>query len=143
MTEKTPANVAFLRATNRPDRLSGDTAPIVNAALLESAPPPPLWLPNHHAVTEWVRLAPILIEMKVLTEGSLAALAQLCAVHGIIVQQYQANVPPGASMIGTLRNLHNDFGLSPASQGKVRGDQPSEQPKANSFGRTGRKPKNG
>lgn len=142
MTEKTPANVAYLRGTNRPDRLSADTAPVVNAPLIESVPPPPLWLPNHHAVTEWVRLAPILIELKLLTEGSLSALAQLCALHGVVVQSYAAGIPPGASTLGTLRNLHNDFGLSPASQGKVRGEHAKEEPKANSFGRTGRKPKN-
>lgn len=141
MTQKNEGNVSFLRGTNRSDRLSGDTAISRIEELLVSTPLPPLWLPNHHAVTEWMRLAPILINMKLLTEGSLSSLAQLCALHGKIVQLYAAGEAPGASMLGTLRNLHNDFGLSPIAQGKVKGEQAKDDPKPNSFSGRGRKPK--
>lgn len=140
MTQKNDPNVAYLRGTNRPDRLSGDTSISQIEELLTDTPLPPLWLPNHHAVTEWMHLAPILIQMKLLTAGSLSSLAQLCALHGKIVQLYAAGEAPGASMLGTLRNLHNDFGLSPLAQGKVKGEGAKEEPKKNSFSGRGRKP---
>lgn len=141
MTKKNDGNVSFLRGTNRPDREVVDSSISQIESLLTEIPFPPTWMPNQWAVKEWMRLAPILIEMKLLTEGSLSALAQLCALHGKIVQLYQAGESPGASMLGTLRNLHNDFGLSPVAQGKVKGEQPKDEPKANSFSNRGRKPK--
>lgn len=140
MTQKNEGNVSQLRGTQRADRLSQDTSISINESALTEVPLAPLWLPNCHATNEWYRLCPILIEMKVLTAGSLSALAQLCSVHGIIVQQYQANVPPGASMIGTLRNLHNDFGLSPVAQGKVKAETGAPDAKPNGFSGRGRKP---
>lgn len=140
MTQKNDPNVAYLRGTNRPDRLSGDTSISQIEELLTDIPFPPTWLPNQWAVKEWMRLAPILIQMKLLTEGSLSSLAQLCALHGKIVQLYQAGEAPGASMLGTLRNLHNDFGLSPLAQGKVKPEGAKDEPKPNSFSGRGRKP---
>jgi hypothetical protein len=60
-----------------------------------------------------------------LTEGGLSSLGMLCALHGKIVQLYAAGEAPTASMAGTLRNMENDFGLTPVAQGKVKpvGDQ--------------------
>lgn len=139
MTEKNPPNVSFLRGTNRPDRLSGDTTNLIDTPITE-IPFPPTWLPNSHATNEWMRLCPILINMKLLTEGSLSSLAQLCALHGKIVQLYAAGEAPGASMLGTLRNLHNDFGLSPLAQGKVKSETTKPEEKPNGFAKRGRKP---
>ena len=141
MTQKNEGNVSFLRGTNRPDRQVGDTTYLVDTALLTETPFPPTWLPNQWAVKEWMRLAPILIEMKLLTEASLSPLAQLCALHGKITQLYQAGEAPGASMLGCLRNMQNDFGLSPVAQGKVKTEAPKPEEKANSFSSRGRKPK--
>jgi phage terminase small subunit len=140
MTKKNDPNVSYLRGTNRPDRLSADTSISINESALTEIPMAPVWLPNAHAVNEWYRLAPILIELKLLTPGSLSALAQLCALHGKVVQLYAAGESPGASMLGTLRNLHNDFGLSPMAQGKVKAESPKEEPKPNAFSGRGRKP---
>lgn len=140
MTQKNDPNVAYLRGTNRTDRLSGDTSISMNESALTEIPPAPLWMPNSHATNEWYRLTPILIEQKLLTPGSLSALAQLCALHGKIVQLYAAGESPGASMLGTLRNLHNDFGLSPMAQGKVKVEAPQPEAKPNGFSGLGRKP---
>lgn len=63
----------------------------------------------------------------------------MCALHGKIVQLYAAGESPGASMLGTLRTMHNDFGLTPMSQGKVRGGVPVEPTKpGNKFSGIGR-----
>lgn len=140
MTQKNEGNVSQLRGTQRADRLSGDTSISVNESALTEVPLAPLWLPNSHATNEWYRLAPILIEMKLLTPGALSSFAQLCALHGKIVQLYSAGESPGASMLGTLRNLHNDFGLSPVAQGKVKVDNGAPEPKPNGFSGRGRKP---
>lgn len=140
MTKRNEGNVSLLRGTQRADRLSPDTSISLNESVLTEIPFPPDWLPNSHAVKEWMRLAPILIEMKLLTAGGLSALAQLCALHGKIVQLYAAGESPGASMLGTLRNLHNDFGLSPMAQGKVKAEQPQPEKPKNPFSGRGRKP---
>ena len=83
-------------------------------------PPAPVWLPNIHAKREWARLAPLLVKHKLLTVGGLSPLGMLCALHGKIVQLYSAGEAPPAAMLGTYRSLINDFGLTPASQGKVK-----------------------
>lgn len=140
MTQKNEGNVSQLRGTQRKDRLSQDTSISINESALTEIPLCPLWLPNAHAQNEWYRLAPVLIEMKLLTAGTLASFAQLCALHGKIVQLYSAGESPGASMLGTLRNLHNDFGLSPVAQGKVKAEGAAPEPKANGFSGRGRKP---
>ena len=126
MSRPTPPHLKLLAGTDRADRVS--IVEIEEEPILQ-IPPPPLWLPNSHATVEWLRLAPILIANKLLTEGSLSSLAQLCALHGKIVQLYAAGEAPGASMLGTLRNMHNDFGLTPMSQGKVNGGVPKETEK--------------
>lgn len=140
MTDRNPPNVAYLRGTDRADRLSVDTAHLPDTALLSQIPVPPQWLPTPEAIKEWMRLCSILIEMKLLTEASLSPLAQLCALHGNIVKLYAAGMSPGASLLGALRNLQNDFGLSPLAQGKVKTDAPKEDPKPNGFSGRGRKP---
>lgn len=140
MTKKNDGNVSFLRGTERKDRQVGDTSISEIESALTEMPPAPLWMPNAHATNEWYRLCPILIQQKLLTSGSLSALAQLCALHGKVVQLYAAGEAPGASMLGTLRNLHNDFGLSPMAQGKVKAPEVPAEPKPNGFSGRGRKP---
>lgn len=125
----------MVAGTARPDR---DGPPLVELPIVAEAPPAPDWLPNAHAVREWDRLAPILVANRLLTEAGLSALGQLCALHGSLVQQWSAGLPPNASMVSQYRGLANDFGLTPVAQGKVRphGDKPVE----NEFTNNGRKP---
>jgi phage terminase small subunit len=121
-----PHNLKVVAGTARPDR----AAPVVELPTVEVAPPAPDWMPNGHAVKEWDRLASILTANRILTEGGLAALGQMCALHGKIVQLYAAGESPNASLIAQYRALANDFGLTPVAQGKVRshGEEPAGNP---------------
>lgn len=129
-----PHNLKVVNGTARADRLQplGVVLPLVDAC-----PDPPSWLPNAHAVNEWLRLAPILTANKLLTEASLSPLGMLCALHGKIVQLYAAGEAPTGHMIAQYRNIANDFGLTPIAQGKVK---PGGEEKAgNAFAKNGKR----
>lgn len=131
---KKPAALKAVSGTERADRA------VVNGADLPAitkVPSAPDWLPNSHAVKEWDRLASILTANKLLTEGGLSALGMLCALHGKCVQLYAAGEAPTASMAGTLRNMINDFGLTPVAQGKVTPVTPEDT--GNKFARNGKR----
>lgn len=113
---KKPAQLKAVSGTIRKDR---EVPNAVDLPVLSHIPAAPDWLPNAHAIKEWDRLAVILTANKLLTEGGLSALGMLCSLHGKIVQLYAAGEAPTASMAGTLRNMINDFGLTPVAQGKV------------------------
>lgn len=132
---KKPETLKVIAGTDRKDRVN---IPVVEFDPLIVAPQPPDWLPNAHAIKEWNRLAPILTVNKLLTDADLGTLGQLCALHGKIVQLYAAGESPGASMVGTLRTLQNDFGLSPVARGKVTPAGNSGERK-NSFSGNGKK----
>jgi phage terminase small subunit len=100
----------------------------VDLPSIDEIPPAPEWMPNGHAVREWERLTRVLVANRLLTEGGLSALGQMCALHGKIVQLYAAGESPNAALIAQYRALANDFGLTPVAQGKVRphGDEPAK-----------------
>jgi phage terminase small subunit len=109
--------IKALAGTDRKDRAPKNNC--VDFPLMRRVPKPPTWLPNPAAKTEWRRLAPILFNNKLLTESSVGPLAQLCALHGKIVQLYRAGQLPSVTMINAYRNFANDFGLTPVAQSKV------------------------
>lgn len=113
-----PSHLKAIAGTGRADRAPPT---FVDLPLVDEVPSAPDWLPNGHAIKEWDRLAPILYANKLLTEAATSALAQMCALHGKIVQLYAAGESPNASMVAQYRALANDFGLTPVAQGKVRG----------------------
>ena len=119
-----PHNLKVVAGTARPDRI----APAVEIPSIDEIPPAPEWMPNGHAVREWERLTRVLVANRLLTEGGLSALGQMCALHGKIVQLYAAGESPNAALIAQYRALANDFGLTPVAQGKVRphGDEPAK-----------------
>ena len=88
-------------------------------------PPPVAWLPNAHAVNEWVRLTPILVANKLLAEADLSSFGHMCALHGKMVQLWAAGEAPTGHMVAQYNALASAFGLSPAWRGKVKpiGDQ--------------------
>lgn len=114
-----------------------EPSPVIEMPTID-APPAPDWMPNAHAVKEWDRLAAILAANRLLTEASLSALGQMCALHGKIVQLYAAGESPNASLIAQYRALANDFGLTPVAQGKVRPH--GEEPAKNEFSSNGKRP---
>lgn len=124
---KKPTSLKVVAGTTRKDR---EVPGAVDLPLVSAVPKAPDWLPNAHAVKEWSRLAPILVANRLLTEGGLSALGMLCALHGKIVQLYAAGEAPTGHMLAQWRNVTNDFGLTPAAQGKVKqvGDPPAKNP---------------
>ncbi len=118
---KKPANLKVVAGTDRKDR----------------APESTVEMPNVHARKEWNRLAPILVANKLLTEAGLSAFGMLCSLHGKLVQLWSAGEAPVASMVSQYRNLVNDFGLTPVSQGKVK--QVGEPTAENKFSRNGKR----
>lgn len=112
-----PAQLKSISGTGQKCR---EVSSIVDLPVLSSVPSAPDWLPNSHAVKEWHRLAGILTANKLLTEAALSSLGMLCALHGKVIQTYEAGEVPIASMCSTLRNMQNDFGLTPVAHGKVK-----------------------
>ena len=106
---------------------------------LSVAPPPPEWLPNAHAVREWLRLASLLVANGLLTDSGLSALGHLCALLGILARQLAAGSQPSASLVALHRALGNDFGLTPASIGKCT-PSGTTAPATNRFAQRGRRP---
>lgn len=131
---KKPAALKVIAGTTRKDREPSGT---VELPSINDIPAAPDWLPNAHAVKEWNRLTPILVANKLLTEAGLQALGHLCALHGKIVQLYAAGEAPNASLVSQMRNLINDFGLTPVAQGKVK--PAGEGPKTNAFSNNGKR----
>ena len=134
---KKPQTLKVVAGTDRKDREQPDA---VDLPPVDKLPEPPDWMPNAHAVKEWKRLSKILMANNLLTEGDLGPLGHLCSLHGKICQLYAAGEAPTASMIGTMRNLQNDFGLTPVARGKVSPVDGSGKGK-NAFGGNGRKKK--
>ena len=117
MSVRKPPNLKVLAGTNRRDRKQAGS---VGFPLVDGYPAAPDWLPNAAAVREWDRLVRLLVANRILTDADLTSLGHLCAVHGKIVQLYQGGVPANAAMLGVLRRLQNDFGLSPVGRGNVQ-----------------------
>ncbi|VVE49876.1 hypothetical protein [Pandoraea sputorum] len=130
-----PRALKLLNGSRRVD----DSGPSVELPLVQAYPDPPEWLPNAHAVKEWHRVVPLLMNVRLLTEASLTAVGHMCAVHGRITQEYAANMTPTGSLLSILRNYQNDFGLTAMAQQKIR--PPGELPAGNKFTSNGRKPK--
>lgn len=120
-----PTALKLVAGTDRPDR----AAPVsVALPLAETVPPPPKWIKNPAAKEEFVRLAKILHANKLLTEGSLSALAVLSALHGEIATKFGKKDAPTGHMLAQYRALVNDFGLTPVAQGKIREGGKKENP---------------
>ncbi|MEQ8409116.1 MAG: hypothetical protein RKH07_12655 [Gammaproteobacteria bacterium] len=130
-----PKNLKVVAGTDRKDRDVSE----IEIPPVEEMPQAPDWITNAHAVKEWNRLCPILMATKLLTDADLSTLAHLCGLHGKIVQLYAAGEAPTASMITTLRNLQNDFGLSPVARGKVTPVSDGPGRKRNTFSSNGKK----
>lgn len=109
MTARRPDHLKLLAGTARPDRAAPAT-PALPA--IEAVPPPPPWMTNLHAVKEWNRLAPVLVACKLLNAGTVGLFAQMCAVHGRLVQMWAEGSTPTAALLSAYRALCNELGLS-------------------------------
>jgi len=130
-----PVQFKALAGTIRNDRDEGKMEAILNLSPMSYVPPCPDWMPNAHAVKAWERIAPILVANKLLAETDIETFGQMCALTGKVIQLYAAGETPGASMLGILRTMQNDFGMTPAARGKVK--QMAETPADNKFSKNG------
>ena len=122
--------LTHLRVISGTDKPCKVRNPTVDFGVLTEVPGPPDWLPNPAAVAEWIRLAPLLVRNRILTDAGLMALGHLCALHGKIVQLWDAGETPTGNMIAQYRSLTNDFGLTPAAaqRGTVGGGEAKKNP---------------
>lgn len=118
-------------------RHAGKPDDAIRYPTLEHVPPHPDWLVNFHAQQEWKRLGPILAANKLLTEVSLSSLANLCAMYGSMVTTWSAGGVPNAALLSQYRQLANEFGLTPLSQGRIKA--PNDAPSTNPFSNNGRR----
>ena len=122
-----PDHLKLVSGTAQPCRMQ-QAAPLGD--VLDSAPPAPDWLPTGHATKEWLRLAPILVANRLLTDMSLSAFGHLCALHGKLAQLWAAGETPRASLVAQYKGLIDAFGIPPLSAGKLRpaGDRKRPNP---------------
>lgn len=132
----TPTAIKLLRGNPGKRKLSSnEPKPII------TLPHCPSYL-DEDARTEWGRLAPILVRMKVLTEADYIALASLCQTYSTMVKaQEQLNksgilfkTPSGyvqqSPLIGIVNSctekivtLCREFGLTPSARARVQTNQ--------------------
>ena len=137
-----PTQIKIVRGTDQPCRTA------------RNEPKPRLRKPHcpehldEHARTEWKRLVPILMRMKVLTEADYMALANLCQVYSTMANaqeqlnksgllfKTQSGYVQQSPLIGIingcvekLNTLCREFGLTPSARTRVsaRDDKEDEQ----------------
>jgi P27 family predicted phage terminase small subunit len=144
---QTPTRVLQLRGTFRKDR-HGDPSSEPEFELVTEVPPPPGFL-DEVAVMEWNRIAPELIEKKLLTVPDLAAFTLYClnvarvvaaermiAKDGLTTWSQSGMKAHPAVLIARqcgaeVRKFAQEFGLTPSARTRVRvPDKPAEQPKS-------------
>ena len=109
--QKIPPRLKLLRGTAHvADRVAAlESTPPLPA--LDAVPTPPHWLKNLNARAEWDRLAPVLTANRLLHAGNIGLLAQLCAVHGHLVDIWTNGLKANAALVATYRMLSNSLGL--------------------------------
>ena len=130
---KTANNLKVLRGTDQPCRMNPDE---IDFPTLSQVPDCPDYI-NVYGSQYWNRIIPVLQAKKVLTEADLEALEILCLLYGKIRKAASAEVDLNASMITQMRLYQTEFGLTPASRGKIKAG--GEEGKANKFSSNGRK----
>jgi phage terminase small subunit len=110
-----PRRLKIIQRTLRKDR----DHPEPEFPPLTSAEPPD-WLGSVDALALWNQLIGLLLPTGVMTQADVAPLGHLCNAHGEILKLYRAGMEPTAAQRAQLRYLFDEFGLTPASRGKVR-----------------------
>ena len=105
---------------------------------LKEVPNWPHWMKNEEAQNEWERLAPVFIANGLLTTANVSVLAQLCSLHGALVDSWAKGYVPHAATMGQYRSMVNDFGLTPMAMMRVK--MPKAEQKKNSFTSNGSAP---
>lgn len=134
-----PANVHLLGGNA--SKLAQADLDSRNLAVPAAVPPRPDWL-SDEAVTEWDRIAPLLVELGLISELDLAALAGYCQAYATFAgaqrvlrmagsKGYVDFTPNGMRVMSvnfqianraeeSMRKYLTDFGLSPAARARLR-----------------------
>ena len=131
-----PTNIKALSGTIQKCRDAAKIEAFENLKTLDELPPCPDWMPNGHAVKEWDNVGRTLMANKMLCNADLPVLAQMCALHGKVVQLYSAGEYPHASLITALLGFYRDLGMTPVSRSKVKILNP-DKPAGNKFAKNG------
>jgi P27 family predicted phage terminase small subunit len=133
-----PRELKLLRGTLRADREPRESPiPVGNVS-------PPRWL-RGAALREWRRLAPTLVELRILRPTDRAAFIALCVAVGEFEETVREtsssaslfdsgkvrrapDLPRLLKLAETIRSLGGEFGLTPASRGRLAlpGDEEKE-----------------
>lgn len=108
MTARRHDHLKLLSGTGRPDRAAPETPAL---PVLDAVPSAPPWLTNIDAVKEWNRLAGVLVANRLLHDGNISVFAQLCALHGRLVQIWNDRETPTAALLAGYRSLSASLGL--------------------------------
>ena len=112
--KRKPRGLKMLQGTDRPDRDYGEVElPAPNST------EPPDWLTSPEAVDEWRRIVAVLLPGHVLSQGDMTPLGHLCNMHAAVVAQWGTGAPPAPPVLGQLRLMYGEFGLTPASRTKA------------------------
>lgn len=112
--KRKPYGLKLLEGTAKP----GDEPEVEFPVLADGEPPH--WVKEENAVEEWCRLYPLLSSTRILTEGDRTELGHLCNLHGKIVKKWLADDMPSGTILARLQSMLCDFGLNPASRGRVK-----------------------
>jgi len=104
------------------------TLVVDNAAAVRKVPPAPTWL-SAAAKAEWRRVAPLMVERRILTDADLGSLENYCLAQGRVrdIQKMLAGVEPEAWLkltraqdkaITMARQLAAELGLTPVSRSR-------------------------
>lgn len=123
-------------------KAKGETRPsreivnVIDFPTEAKVPEPPHAL-NEYGTELWETVAPLLFEQRILTVVDKFALWHLCDLYGEIVEDRLNGFEVSASACTQLRLWFSEFGLTPASRGRVVPNGPGDKP--NPFSRHGKK----
>jgi phage terminase small subunit len=108
---KKPNPFKLISGTARPCRMSPEE-PADTMPALGEVPEPPAWLPNAHAVKDWQRRAPLLVQNRTLRSSDVSTFAHLCAIHGVLCQLWCAGIAPTGFLLSQYAKYAQGFGLA-------------------------------
>jgi phage terminase small subunit len=132
-----PKPTAVKRATGNPGRRPLPEAEPEFAEPAAEDLTPPAWLSEYER-EEWGRIVPELVRVGLVRSVHLSALGIICGLYANYRTLRDRNDFTGARMAAAeYRKSLNEFGLTPASAGRVQGtgaDDSNEDPTAKFFG---------
>lgn len=96
------------------------------------APPCPDWMPPEGR-QQWERVVPELDRLKLLSKVDGAVLEAFCATYAEFVVTVRAREPIKAALIGQMRFLAGELGLTPAARARLAAPPGQEDPQIDMF----------